>query len=65
MKHPFNKDAKMTGYDWCYGLKKINSYLRIRKPDITSAHRISAFNTESVGLVFNNLTSTTFLPSLS
>lgn len=48
IKHLFNKDDKLAGYEWFYGLiKKKKPSLSIRKPAATSVHRISAFNRET------------------
>lgn len=44
IKHAFNKDVKMAGYDCFSGLMTRNPSLSIRKPETTSVHRISAFN---------------------
>lgn len=46
IKHPYNKDAKMSRFDMFYGLMMRNLSSSIRKPEAISVHKISQHSTE-------------------
>lgn len=55
MSCPFNKDTKTAADDWLSGFMKRNSSVVLRKPEVTSINRVTAFNKEEVAIFFNNL----------
>ncbi|XP_047002592.1 MFS-type transporter clz9-like [Schistocerca americana] len=56
IQHNFNKISKRAGQDWLSGFLRRNPSVSIRKPQVTSLNRISAFNSSEVKLFFSNLT---------
>lgn len=53
----FNKASKLAGPDWLKGFLKRNPRISVRKPEVTSMSRITAFNKEEVVRYFSNFTS--------
>ncbi|KAB0804472.1 hypothetical protein PPYR_01442 [Photinus pyralis] len=58
IKHPFNKDVKLAGYDWFTGFRKRNPQFSIRAPEPTSVARAVGFNRPQVERFFSLIEST-------
>ncbi|XP_031333945.1 uncharacterized protein LOC116163957 [Photinus pyralis] len=58
IKHPFNKDVKLAGYDWFTGFRKRNPQFSIRAPEPTSVARAVGFNRPQVERFFSLIDST-------
>lgn len=57
IRHNFNTETKMCGFDWYYGFLKRNPKISLRKPEATSLNRVLAFNATEVKIFFDNLSS--------
>ncbi|XP_030751325.1 uncharacterized protein LOC115878847 [Sitophilus oryzae] len=48
----FNKDKKICGNDWYYGILKRHPNISLRKPESTSLNRVKGFNKKEVEFIF-------------
>ncbi|KAG5894917.1 hypothetical protein JTB14_008876 [Gonioctena quinquepunctata] len=51
LRTPFQADNKAAGHDWLIGFIKRNPQIGLRKPEITSLNRVTAFNNEEVHIL--------------
>lgn len=55
IKHSFNSQKKMAGWDWLKGFTKRNPTISLRLPESTSSARARAFNRVQIGKYFEQL----------
>ncbi|XP_030762937.1 uncharacterized protein LOC115887611 [Sitophilus oryzae] len=55
LKHKFNQETKMAGWDWLQGFLKRNPSISVRTPEATSLARAQAFNKVQIAAYFERL----------
>ncbi|XP_057660723.1 uncharacterized protein LOC130896560 [Diorhabda carinulata] len=58
IKHPFNRDSKLAGYDWLHMFLQRHPDLSVRKAEGVSLARCNGMNKEKVSAYFNLLETT-------